>query len=172
MRRSVAVLVTLMLALLAACSSGGGGDNQAQNSGCATVDVASSPEKFELLSQLASKFNDNKDAQKGQCAQVKIENKSSGAAADLVTANWPDEATNGPRPVIWSPAAASWGGVVNQRRADQGQPAIAPTDAKPFQITPLVIAMPKPMAEALGWPATPLGYGDLLALAQNPQGWA
>ena len=39
-------------------------------------------------------------------------------------------------------------------------------------LTPLVIAMPKPMAEALGWPDTPIGFADILALANDPQGWA
>ncbi len=42
----------------------------------------------------------------------------------------------------------------------------------PFMLTPLVIAMPKPMAEALGWPNTQIGFKDLLPLAQNPEGWA
>jgi Ca-activated chloride channel family protein len=32
--------------------------------------------------------------------------------------------------------------------------------------------MPKPMAQALGWPDAAIGYRDLLALAQDPQGWA
>ncbi|MCU1450236.1 MAG: hypothetical protein JWP02_2406 [Acidimicrobiales bacterium] len=168
-RRTLAALLVLGLFALAACSSSGGG-NQARG-GCATVNVASSPEKFELLTQLASKFNDSSDGKKTGCT-VKVQNKSSGAAADLVAAGWPDEATNGPRPVIWSPAASSWGAVVNQRRADQGQPAIAPADAKPIQLTPLVIAMPRPMAEALGWPTTPLGFADLLALARDRAGWA
>jgi Ca-activated chloride channel family protein len=165
------LILGLAMVVVAGCSSSGGGGGQS-GSGCTTVDVASSPEKFELLTQLASKFNDSPAAHKDGCATVKVENKSSGAAADLVATGWPDEETNGPRPVIWSPAASSWGAVVNQRRADQGQPAIAPADAKPFQLTPLVIAMPRPMAEALGWPTTPLGYSDLLALARDPNGWA
>ena len=38
-------------------------------------------------------------------------------------------------------------------------------------LTPLVIAMPRPMAEALGWPAQQLGFADLLTLSQNPEGW-
>jgi Ca-activated chloride channel family protein len=62
--------------------------------------------------------------------------------------------------------------VVNQRLADKGQPAMAPADARSFMLTPLVIAMPRPMAQALGWPDTPIGYADLLALAQDPNGWA
>jgi Ca-activated chloride channel family protein len=39
-------------------------------------------------------------------------------------------------------------------------------------LTPLVIAMPKPMAEALGWPATAIGFADILKLAQDPAAWA
>ena len=173
MRRITTVALVIALGALAACSSSkGGGQAGGGAGGCTTVDVASSPEKFELLTQLAKSFNDSSDAQKGGCATVKIECKSSGAAADLLVSGWQDETTNGPRPVIWSPAASGWGAVVNQRRADQGQSAIAPTNAKPFQLTPLVIAMPRPMADALGWPNTAIGWGDVLALARDPNGWA
>ncbi len=45
-------------------------------------------------------------------------------------------------------------------------------DFASFQLTPLVIAMPRPMAEALGWPDEPLGFADILALSQDPEGWA
>lgn len=38
-------------------------------------------------------------------------------------------------------------------------------------LTPLVIAMPKPMADALGYPETPVGFADILALARDPAGW-
>jgi Ca-activated chloride channel family protein len=31
--------------------------------------------------------------------------------------------------------------------------------------------MPEPMAKALGWPDTPIGWSDLLNLANNPGGW-
>ena len=73
--------------------------------------------------------------------------------------------------MIWSPAASGWGSIVNQRLADQGQAPIAPA-SKPFMLTPLVIAMPQPMAEALGYPDKPLGFKDVAALANDPQGWA
>src|SRR5690606_24172213 len=97
--------------------------------------------------------------------------KSSGGAATLLAEGW-DEATEGPRPVIWSPAASSWGAVLNQRLAEQGKPPMAPSDAQPFMLTPLVIAMPEPMAAALGWPDRPIGFADIAALATNPEGWA
>ncbi len=46
-------------------------------------------------------------------------------------------------------------------------------EGTPFMHTPLVIAMPKPMAEALGCPDKPLGWTDILEpVAQRPEGWA
>jgi Ca-activated chloride channel family protein len=160
----------LMALAFVACNTSGGGNAFGGKSGCTTVDMAVSPEKVTLLTELAATFNKTKVD--GKCVEVRVAKKSSGAAAQLLVDSWPDAEANGPKPVVWSPAASSWGAVVNQRRADKGQNAIAPADAKPFMLTPLTIAMPRPMAQALGWPATPLGYSDLLKLAQEPQGWA
>lgn len=141
--------------------------------GCITVDIASSPEKLELLTDLAKRFSRSGDANiSGRCVAVKVAKQSSGAAASLLAADWPKPAKNGVRPVIWSPAASTWGAVLDQRRADAGKPPYVTTPGKSFMLTPLVIAMPKPMADALGYPATPIGFSDILALAQDPAGWA
>jgi Ca-activated chloride channel family protein len=99
-----------------------------------------------------------------------VQAKSSGGAAQLLATGW-DEEVEGPRPVIWSPSASTWGSVLNQRLSDQGDAAMA-DDFVSFQLTPLVIAMPRPMAEALGWPEEPLGFTDILQLSQDPEGWA
>ena len=97
--------------------------------------------------------------------------KASGAGASLLSAGWPNPETNGPQPVIWSPAASAWGAVVNQRLIDAGEAPIT-EPSPPFMLTPLVIAMPQPMAEALGYPEKPLGFADIIALANDPEGWA
>ncbi|HEX2023928.1 MAG TPA: extracellular solute-binding protein [Acidimicrobiales bacterium] len=178
-------VVTLMLA--AACTIGGdsdgdgGGAFDAVPEGCTAVDMAVSPEKVELLTELARQFNGSEEAEQGDvCAFVRVHRKSSGTAMQLLSEGWPEGPANGPRPVVWSPASSAWGAVLNQRLADAGQPPMAavatgaaadPNAAKPFMLTPLVIAMPRPMAEALGWPSTPIGYGDILKLAQDPAGW-
>jgi Ca-activated chloride channel homolog len=143
----------------------------AEAGACITVDMEVSPEKVDLLTDLAKRFNGSDRANvDDECVSVRVTRKSSGEAASLLAEDWPNPKANGPRPVIWSPAASAWGEVVNQRRADQGKKAIAPT-GKPFMLTPLVIAMPQPMAEALGYPATPIGYADILRLANDPAGW-
>ncbi len=134
--------------------------------------MAVSSEKIALLTDLANEFNDSDaaDLRGGKCAFVRVQVKASGAAMQLLTDGWPEPAANGPRPVVWSPAASSWGAILDQRLTEKGEPAMAPP-SEPFMLTPLVIAMPKPMADALGYPATPIGYADILRLANDPQGW-
>jgi Ca-activated chloride channel family protein len=158
----------------AGCSIDAGNSDDASGGNCTKVPLATSPEKLDLLTGLAKSYNDDGDENNvdGKCSFVQVTKVSSGVGASLLSDGWTDEDTNGPKPVIWSPAASSWGGVVNERLAQKQQAAIVPSDAKPFMLTPLVIAMPKPMAEALGYPQTPIGFGDLLALAKAPEGWA
>ncbi|HEX8769335.1 MAG TPA: substrate-binding domain-containing protein, partial [Acidimicrobiales bacterium] len=141
-----------------------------------------SPEKFDLMSELARRFNGSRAARADDtCAFVRVQRVSSGAAMQRLADGWPDQAANGSRPVVWSPASSAWGAILNEklRVANQlpqapvaaGATAGSANAAKPFMLTPLVIAMPKPMAEALGWPTTAIGYADILALAQDPAGW-
>jgi Ca-activated chloride channel family protein len=138
---------------------------------CKVVDIASSPEKLELLTDLARTFNKSSAAKvDNDCIFVRVQRKSSGAAEQLLDRGW-DEAAEGPRPVIWSPASSAWGSVLNQRLRDRGEAPIA-NDATPFMLTPLVIALPRPMATALGWPGKAIGFSDVLALAREQKGWS
>ena len=91
---------------------------------------------------------------------------ASGRAAELIPEGWPSPDVNGEPPVIWSPAASGWAGIVNERAGATLAPA-----GTPFMLTPLVIAMPQPMAEALGWPEESIGFADLQRLANDPEGW-
>lgn len=170
-RPAAAMVAAGLLGAACTFNGGGGGDGgQTAPRGCSTVDVATSPEKFELLTDLAATFNKSKEARQSGCAFVRVLRKSSGAGMQLLVDGWPDEAANGARPVVWSPASSAWGAILNHRLGLKGQAAQAPP-SQPFMRTPLVIAMPRPMAEAMGWPDTPIGYADILKLAQDPAGW-
>ncbi len=138
---------------------------------CVVVDLAVSSEKIALMTDLAKSFNGSDDAKLGSdCIFARPQSKASGGAATLLGTNW-DEDAEGPRPVVWSPASSAWRAVLNQRLADRGKKPMAP-ESEPFMQTPLVIAMPKPMADALGYPRTPVGFSDILALSQSTEGWA
>ncbi len=173
MRFGRTITTVLAVSLLAGALLSAGAGSAGAAGGCVTVDVASSPEKLELLTDLAKRFERSSESTvNGTCINVDIHRQSSGAAATLLAADWPKPAKNGARPVIWSPAASTWGAVLDQRRADAGKAPYVTTPGTSFMLTPLVIAMPKPMADALGYPATPIGFSDILALAQDPSGWA
>ncbi len=179
-RWTTALAVLVLAAVAAACSVGTGGDDAAPTSiddvlgdpgDCVVVDMAVSPEKIDLLTDLARTFNGSDEAEvDGECVFVRPQSTSSGLGASRLVEGWdPDEA--GPRPVIWSPASSAWGAIVDQRLTEAGEAPIAGTGT-PFMLTPLVIAMPEPMAEALGWPDEPIGFADVLDLSTSPEGWA
>ncbi len=173
-RSGFAVAALLVLTtVVAACGGGDGQDGaDARRRDCTTVDVAVSPEKIDLLTELANTFNDSDKARTDDgCIFVEVKTKSSGVAMTALANGW-NSSVDGPEPVIWSPAASSWGTILNQKLKDKGDPAMAPDDPTPFMLTPLVIAMPAPMAEALGYPDKPIGWSDILALAKSKTGWA
>jgi Ca-activated chloride channel family protein len=173
----VAGVVGILLIAAVKTFSGGDGDHKASGStggsgkgrNCTVVHLTASSEKAALLKQLAADWNGKVD---GGCAQVEVASKASGGAAEALARGW-DEVVDGPRPDVWSPAASSWTQLLRQKTTAADKPDLV-GEAKPPSIatTPLVIAMPKPMATALGWPGKPLGWGDVLKLAQDKRGWA
>lgn len=171
-RAKLGVVLVVFAVLGAACSFEFTTGDDADGPGdCTVVDVAVSSEKIDLMTDLAASFNDS-DRAKGDdgCWFVQVQSKASGGAAQLLSEGW-DELIEGPRPVIWSPAGSAWGAVVNERLSSSGEAPIV-GDAPPFMLTPLVIAMPQPMAEALGWPDESIGFADILELSTGGEGWA
>src|SRR5882762_6220026 len=137
MSRTRTACVVVLAVLAASCTSSpprSGGSRQAP-ANCTVVDMAASPEKFDLLSGLAQAFNSSPVSRRNGCAFVRLENKSSGAAASLLADGWPDPATNGPRPAVWSPAASAWGAILSQRLAVQGQAADGHLHSLPTRLT-------------------------------------
>src|SRR5271165_4844957 len=82
-----------------------------------------------------------------------------------------DEVLEGRRqPHIISPASAAFIKLGNAKsQSKTGKDLIGPTEN--LVLSPVVIAMWKPMAEAIGWGKKPIGWADILALARNQAGW-
>lgn len=161
------VLIALML-LVTACA--GDPTDAGVPEGCVEIPAHVSSEKVTLLTELAEDFNRTGPEVDGQCVAVTVYRTASGKAASLLAEGWPADGSEGPAPVLWSPASSAWGAVVNERLAQAGQAPIA-GDFQPIMLTPLVLAMPRPMAEALGWPEADIGWADVLELSGDPEGW-
>ncbi|HEV7526065.1 MAG TPA: substrate-binding domain-containing protein, partial [Acidimicrobiia bacterium] len=140
---------------------------------CAPVDIAAAPETASLLGDAASRFNGSAAARSpgGSCAFVRVHMIDSPVALRELADNWPDVQHLGPAPAAWVPGSTMWGELLNARLARRHRAAMAP-NGTPFARTPLVVAMPAPMARALDYPHRPVGWVDLAQLARDPRGWA
>jgi Ca-activated chloride channel homolog len=73
---------------------------------------------------------------------------------------------------VYSPASTAYLALLNdQWRASHNNKLLAPT-SEPLVLSPIVIAMWKPMAEALGWPTKDIGWADIIKVSKDPKGWA
>src|SRR5262249_6790772 len=165
------VLVIVVRNLVTGGGSAGGQPGRADRKDCTSLRVTASSEKAALLSQLADDYNRADRTVAGRCVDVRVTSKSSGAAAEALARGW-DERVDGPRPDVWSPAARSSAVLVGQPHQSQAKADLVPADLPSVAQPPLVIAMPQPMAQALGWPGKALGWSDILTLARDPSGWA
>jgi Ca-activated chloride channel family protein len=140
---------------------------------CVPVDVAASPATEQLLDDAAARFNGSPDAKlrNGACVFVRVEEVESAIALRELQDGWPDADRLGPAPVVWVPESTMWSELLDARLGEAHRPPMAPNGI-PFARTPLVVAMPAPMARALGAGRRALGWEDLAQLAANPHGWA
>jgi len=139
---------------------------------CTGLVMYSSDEKAEQLREIAGRYRKSGRKVDDRCVSVTVAITGSRATADALAGDpataWPLEAEP---PHVWSPSSSVW--VQRLRDAIRQKPGRmrAVGDDRSLATTPVVIAMPEPMAQALGWPDAEIGWRDLLALAKDPQGW-
>src|SRR5688572_7084951 len=75
---------------------------------------------------------------------------------------------------VYSPASSAYIAIINQAwMTSPTQPhskPLAPA-GDPIVLSPIVIAMWKPMAEALGWPTKDIGWKDVIKVSKDLKGW-
>jgi Ca-activated chloride channel family protein len=73
---------------------------------------------------------------------------------------------------VFSPASGVYVTLLNNAWLSRGghTKPLSPT-GDPLVLSPVVVAMWKPMAAALGWPGKGLGWSDLLKVNKDPKGW-
>jgi Ca-activated chloride channel family protein len=160
-----AVAIAIVVASMGG-GGGGGGDNGGGKGGGPPKDAIKvtfgySPEKEALIKPIVERFNEQRVKVDGKPVFVEGSAVSSGDAETRI-------AKGTYKPVAWSPASSLWGRLLN---FDADKPYV-PDDNPSIVRTPLVIAMWEPLAKALGYPAKPVGFPQVLALATSKRGWA
>ena len=163
--KTPSVVIILLLLLLPACKSKGSSSEFGSDSGNKVELVFTyGSEKEKWVNDVTADFNrgEHKTAG-GKRVFVKAIPMGSGEAID--------EVMDGRRqPDLISPASAAFIKLGNaQSQSKYGKDLIASTDN--LLLSPVVIAMWKPMAEALGWGKKPIGWSEILTLARSSKGW-
>jgi len=130
------------------------------------IDIASSNTKQDWLNAVIANFNaEAHTIASGNSIFVQATHGTSGGTQlDILDGEL--------RPTVWSPGDYSWVETANEVWRDRtGQPLVR-TDCQQTILAPIGLAMWRPMAEALGWPDTPIGWRDLIDLMADPDGWA
>ena len=131
-----------------------------------TVTVIYGSEKQEWLDPLVKQYND-------------AHNKTADGKTIIVqaTAMGSIESINGIidgslQPTVWSPASSIYIPVANAEWKKTHSDDLVTGTPNNLVLSPVVIAMWRPMAQALGWPEKALGWADLAQLATSTDGWS
>lgn len=131
-----------------------------------TISIAYGSEKKEWIEPLIQQFNEAR-------------NKTSDGKIIVVeaTAIGSIEAVRGIidgtlQPTVWSPASSVYIPVANAEWKNSHADDLVTGTPNDLVLSPVVIAMWRPMAQALGWPDKALGWEDVASLAASEEGWA
>lgn len=129
------------------------------------VDIVYGSEKQQWLEPLINQFNE---------AQIKTEDGSliQVTAKAMGSIESVEGIIQGSiKPVVWSPASSLYIPVANFEWRKNHSTDIYTETPRDLVLSPVVIAMWRPMAEALGWPEKSLGWSDIANLAVSENGW-
>ena len=133
-------------------------------SGQVKLTVAAAPEIAPLVRSATQDLAASAAAQHGQCVTVQVEATDPSDVAAAVSREQKAslsglDAASGTVtvPDVWISDSSNW--LVRLRAA---VPGFTVADEGPVALSPVVMAMPEPVAKAIGWPAKKLTYADLV----------
>ncbi|MBP1079133.1 Ca-activated chloride channel family protein [Microbacterium terrae] len=132
---------------------------------CTDVSVLSSFENAGMVESLAAAYNASPRNVAGSCVTVSASKEKSGLAASLVAAGFPSLADDA-KPEIWLPDATTWLDVA----ADEGATSLR-ADGVSTGVSNVVLAMPEPLAAAIGWDAEPPTWAEVFDAAADADLW-
>ena len=133
-----------------------------------TASVVASPDQYAVMSDLAQKWQQTEPSVGGTCVGVTVQRKDPSEVAAALSPSW-DERRDGPQPDVWAPDSSGWLLVASNRPEAA---AMLPADPPSVASSAVVIAMPRPVAEALGWPGKQIGWLDLVGAFATGKTWA
>ena len=157
---TLAVVAVVAGARIAVGQLGGG-----ECGGQVRLSVAAAPEIAAAVQQTAADWVAGQANVEGACVVVDVRAADPADVAAVVSAEQKVSLTGAgaPRagvtpPDVWIPDARTW-----LQRLRAAAPQFAFTEEGSLAMSPVVMAMPEPVAKRLGWPKRKLSYADLVA---------
>ncbi|GAC1613330.1 MAG: substrate-binding and VWA domain-containing protein [Candidatus Dormibacteraceae bacterium] len=135
--------------------------------GCAVL-VVLPADDVSALAPIAAAYETARAGHAADCP-VRLLAKPPGEVAAALARGWKPE-LDGPAPTVWLPGSSAWL-AIERDQAPTGQTEVLGAGNPSFAQSPLVLAMPLPMAQALGWPQSEIGFSDLAGIGVDPAGW-
>jgi len=127
--------------------------------------ITAAPSLATPINQLATAFS-RAHSGAGACISPTVTSTPSDRALDALTRAGGSEATG---PDVWIPESADW---LELGQESNTTDQLLPNRATTIAGSPVVIAMPRSMAQVLGWPEHHLTWADLASAATTPGFWA
>ena len=161
MKFRILSIITILSLLMSAC--GALGDVIGSS---VTVSIVYGSEKREWLEPLVQQYNDARN-QTSEGNTIVVEATAMGS---IESVRGIIEGTI--QPTVWSPASSVYVPVANSEWKKSHPDDLVTGSPNDLVLSPVVIAMWRPMAQALGWPDKALGWEDIAQLAISEEGWS
>ncbi|MFI5954654.1 substrate-binding domain-containing protein [Cryptosporangium sp. NPDC051539] len=121
------------------------------------LSVVTSPDQRDVVRGLASSWQREKHSFDGHCGSIAVRGQESAAVGQSLS---PTQNGAGPsqRVDVWMPDSSTW---VTATAARSGMAKLFAYDRPSVATSPIVLAAPRPMADALGWPTKPVSWMQL-----------
>lgn len=132
------------------------------------LSIAASPDQADVVQALATKWQDQAPEINGRCAEITVRAEQSAQVASSLTTSWKADSGE-PRTDVWMPDSSVW--ISSAATRADIKPMVSGQQSR-VASSPIVMAMPKPMAEALGWPDKLLSWSTLAKARISGVTWA
>ena len=162
MKLRILSIFTILSLILSACSA----VEQFLPGEKVTISIVYGSEKKEWLEPLVQQFNEERhETAEGKTIVVEVT-----AIGSIESVRGIIEGTL--QPTVWSPASSIYIPVATAEWKNTHADDLVVGTPNDLVLSPVVIAMWRPMAQARGWPNHPLGWEDIPQLANAEEGWA
>jgi Ca-activated chloride channel family protein len=128
------------------------------------VRIAAAPEIAPALEEIAAQAGEGDAAL--ECVVIDVAAIAPSQVSASLARGW-TESADGPPPQVWVPTTST---EVELARGELGD--LLPDELPSLARSPMVIGMPRPMADALGWPDGDLDWEGVTQLASADDAWA